>query len=275
MNYILKEKAVTVYIDGEVLTATSEHPNFKRIVRAIREGKKEKKIAKLFNKVKAVQEYLGGGDITINDGVLRYKNEVIHNVLTKKIIDMMTQGFNITPMINFLVNLKDNPSYSAQEELYLYLEAGNLPITEDGHFLSYKGVRDDYKDSHTGTFDNSIGSICEMPRESVDDDRHTTCSYGLHVGRMSYVKDFGIRKLVCKINPRDVVAIPNDYNNAKMRVCRYEVISELYRDDAVELAESLESSAVYGDAEYYIECPSCGYDNLESETYCENCGEEL
>jgi hypothetical protein len=54
-------------------------------------------------------------------------------------------------------------------ELYGFLEKGNLPITNDGHFLAYKKVRKDYKDCHSGTMDNSIGQVVEMERNQVDD----------------------------------------------------------------------------------------------------------
>ena len=39
--------------------------------------------------------------------------------------------------------------------------------------------------------------------------------------------------MICKINPRDVVSVPSDYDNAKMRDCRYEVIGELDENDAI------------------------------------------
>lgn len=35
------------------------------------------------------------------------------------------------------------------------------------------------------------------------------------------------RTVIVKINPRDVVSIPTDYDNSKGRACRYEVIGEL------------------------------------------------
>ena len=45
---------------------------------------------------------------------------------------------------------------------------------------------------------------------------------------MSYLNHFGgERTVIVKINPRDVVSIPTDYNEAKGRACRYEVIGEL------------------------------------------------
>jgi hypothetical protein len=36
--------------------------------------------------------------------------------------------------------------------------------------------------------------------------------------------------MIVKINPKDVVAIPADYNNTKGRTCKYEVVAE-YKED--------------------------------------------
>jgi hypothetical protein len=125
----------------------------------------------------------------------------------------------------------ENPSYRAVQELYKFLEVGQMPLTEDGHFLAYKKVRENFKDIHSGTFDNSVGKICEMPRNKVDEDSSRTCSSGLHVCSYSYLNSFGNgttdKVVVVKINPRDVVSIPADYNNTKMRLCRYEVIQDV------------------------------------------------
>jgi hypothetical protein len=49
--------------------------------------------------------------------------------------------------------------------------------------------------------------------------------------------------MVCKVNPKNVVSIPADYNNSKMRVCEYEVIDELNMADIKEFDEALK--AVY------------------------------
>jgi hypothetical protein len=104
-----------------------------------------------------------------------------------------------------------------------------MPITEDGRFLAYKWVRSNYFDCHTGTFNNSVGKVCKMPRNKVNDDRTQTCSDGLHVCTHAYTK-FGERLMVVAVNPRDVVSVPNDYDNAKMRVCEYEVMYEVPAD---------------------------------------------
>ncbi|MHA1290409.1 MAG: hypothetical protein ACTSPB_23760 [Candidatus Thorarchaeota archaeon] len=129
-----------------------------------------------------------------------------------------------------MTNLKDNPSKRAVDELYGFLEKNLLPLTPDGHFVAYKKVRDNYMDIHSGTFNNSVGQICEMARNEVDEDKDRTCSSGLHFCSLEYLPSFGgwsgSRVMLVKINPRDVVSIPSDYNNSKGRACRYEVIGE-------------------------------------------------
>jgi len=138
-----------------------------------------------------------------------------------------------------------NPSKRAVTELYGFLEKNNLPITSDGHFLAYKKVKQDYTDCYTGTMDNSVGKVVEMERNRVDDDQNNTCSTGLHFCSRDYLNHFGGERIVIvKINPRDVVSIPTDYNNAKGRACRYEVIDEIDKEKADEaFAKSVQDQA--------------------------------
>ena len=95
--------------------------------------------------------------------------------------------------------------------------------------MAYKAVRSDFKDIHSGTFDNSVGQTVSMPRNAVDDDKNRTCSAGLHFCSFEYLPHFAHANghvVLVKINPRDVVAIPADYNDTKGRTCRYEVTGE-------------------------------------------------
>ena len=139
-----------------------------------------------------------------------------------------------------------NPSKRAVDELYGFLEKNSLPITPDGCFLAYKRVRGDYKDCYTGTMDNSVGCVVEMERNMVDDNRDNTCSAGLHFCSHDYLRSFsGERTVIVKINPADVVSIPSDYDNAKGRTCRYEVIGEVAQspDDKVEFSKPVQYNA--------------------------------
>jgi acyl carrier protein len=79
----------------------------------------------------------------------------------------------------------------------------------------------------------------------VDDVADNHCSYGLHFCSQSYLQKFGgDRIVILKINPRDVVSIPTDYNHAKGRCCRYEVIGELAGDPSTAFVAPVQESAV-------------------------------
>jgi len=129
------------------------------------------------------------------------------------------------------------------EELYKFLDACSLPITSDGCFLAYKKVRWDYKDLYSNTMDNSIGQVVKMSRNEVDENSNRTCSHGLHCAAFGYMSAYGAqgtdegsdKVIIVKVNPKDVVAIPVDYQNQKMRVCEYTVVDELPNDGSTEL----------------------------------------
>jgi hypothetical protein len=179
---------------------------------------------------------------------LFWKGEELHTSLSVRMIQMLQDGFPVEPMVAFMENLMLNPSKRAVTELYGFLEKNSLPITPDGHFLAYKKVRYDYKDCHTGTMDNSVGKVVEMERNAVDDDKDRTCSTGLHFCSRDYLNHFGGERIVIvKVNPRDVVSIPSDYNGAKGRACRYEVVDEIDKDKADEaFAKSVQATAAPG-----------------------------
>jgi hypothetical protein len=165
-----------------------------------------------------------------SSGSVTIDNEEIHGTIADRIAAFYRQNLPYLPLVNFWRNIKSNPSEESKSHLFAFLEANQMPITHDGCFLAYKKVKRDDQgnlvDCHSGKFCNNIGAVVTMDRDKVNPNRNETCSFGLHVGAYKYVKDFeGTTLLECKINPRDVVAVPNDYNNQKMRVCRYEVVA--------------------------------------------------
>jgi hypothetical protein len=102
-----------------------------------------------------------------------------------------------------------------------------------------------------------------MDRDDVDPDRNRTCSAGLHCCSQEYLPEFGCgagNKIVeVRVDPKDVVAVPTDYNNTKMRVCKYEVLREITdfsnsliynpNNDPVKFWESSEDSEYLEDNE--------------------------
>ena len=144
------------------------------------------------------------------------------------IIRSIKSGVTKTVYHKFLSKVKNNPKKYIEDELFKFLESGNFPIADDGDFYAFKKIESDYKDNHSHSMDNRPGKIVTMSRKDVCEDRHVTCSTGLHFASLEYAKDYsGTRLMIVKVNPKDVVSIPNDYNNQKGRCCRYKVICEI------------------------------------------------
>lgn len=238
-NFIITKSSLTIVIGAKPYIIDNTHRNFEKIKDAIKANASDESIISLIDVTTSVNEYTQG-KIRVANGQVFYKDIYMKNTLTDRMLTMMDEGFNIDSMCKFMDNLHQNPSKTAVDELYLFLEACNLPITEDGHFLAYKKVRHDYKDIHSGSFDNSIGAKPMMDRNMVDDNRNNTCSQGLHFASYSYMAHFGgtsnsDRIVIVKINPADVVSIPSDYNNAKGRCWTYEVVNEVPNDGKTEI----------------------------------------
>lgn len=226
--YLIQGKNIVVIIDNQPHTVTSTHIGYDKLKQAIRDNDWDT-VKQVVDPAREILSY-GQGHVAIQGSKVFYKEREMAGVLTNRLIEMYQDGFPVEPLILFMENLMQNPSKRAVEELYGFLENGNLPLTPDGHFLAYKKVRADFLDIHSGTMSNAPGTVVEMERNAVDDDQNRTCSTGLHFCSKEYLNHFGghdSRTVILKINPRDVVSIPTDYNNAKGRACRYEVIGEL------------------------------------------------
>jgi hypothetical protein len=250
----MKDTFISITIGSKAYTIDNTHHNFEAVRNAIRNKEWDSilpliDIKQVFEKW--VAEDLGDDEDVFNidyqTEVITYMNTPLHNTLTKRIFAMWKEGFDVKPMVMFLRNLMNNPSSIAVRELYDFLETGNMPITEDGHFLAYKKIRSDYRDIHTGKIDNSVGQKPEMPRNMVDDNRNNTCSQGLHFCSQSYLERYGsssisTRVVILKINPADVVSIPADYNNTKGRCWKYEVYGEVDSVDAHDQTITFETS---------------------------------
>ena len=226
LPYLIQGSNIVVVINNQPHTISKTHITYQKVLDAIKTNDWAT-VQDVIEPKKVVINY-GKGNVEVQGDKLFWRGAEMHNALTTRMIAMLQEGFPIEPLVLFMENLMSNPSKRAVDELYGFLEKNNLPITPDGHFLAYKKVRENYMDCHSGTFNNSIGMICEMERNQVDDDKDRTCSIGLHFCSQEYLNHFGgEHTMILKINPRDVVSIPSDYNNSKGRCSRYEVIGEL------------------------------------------------
>jgi hypothetical protein len=133
-------------------------------------------------------------------------------------------------LLKFWDNLQKNPNRNSIQMLYKFLEHNGHPVMGDGCFIAYKAVTKDLKDHHTKTNVHKLGCVVRIDREKVNPDPNQTCSSGLHVCSWAYLKDFNAdnsRWFEVLVNPKDVVAVPVDYNGTKMRVAAYKVYREV------------------------------------------------
>jgi hypothetical protein len=219
------------------------------------------RIQELVDTKARVQNFLGDSAIELRGSSLYYEGRVLEGFLSNLIIRMVSEGQpNVQPLVNFLERLQMNPSYRVRDQLFKFLDFGKNSITPDGCFLGYKYVTDDFQSVHAGAwedgtfypdrhYDHSVGERPSMPREHVDDDPNNTCSSGLHVCSRTYLGHMGNNRqiVVCKVDPRDVVSVPVDYNNTKMRTCGYTVVGSLEKEQVDN--DSLAASSVNSDYE--------------------------
>jgi hypothetical protein len=233
--YTITESAIVLMIDAKTYTVKRGDDRFNEVREAIRTQNFDVIPTLLDIKGKLISDTNGG--LYLLNGMLRCADYDVPSLLASRIIAMVKEGFSVEPLTNFLGNLMENPSTDSQDELYGFIEACSLPITADGHFLAYKMVTKDFKDICTKSMDNSIGAKPEMPRDQVDANRNRTCSTGLHFCSEGYLGHYGhegnSQVVILKINPRDVVSIPTDYNNAKGRACTYEIVDAIDWDELI------------------------------------------
>lgn len=223
-------KFISITIGRNVYNADKDHPAFKQALELLVAGDITGAVD-LINVEQAVTRFVDG-DIRIEDGQLFFKDIELKTGLTDRIIGLMYEGKDFKFLLPFLHNLLENPSRKAVYRLFDFLEANDIEITKEGYFIAWKKVRSNFHDVYTGTMDNSPGKEVRVERNQVDEDDERTCSQGLHVCSKSYLGCFGSygrgdKVVSVLVHPKDVVSIPVDYNNAKMRTAGYKVIEEV------------------------------------------------
>lgn len=242
--------------------------------------------------------------VTLRRDSLFLDGDELETRLTRHIVEMIKAGDeNYAGYVAFLENVVANPSKASRKSLFKFLEKHDLVITEDGHFIGYKAVGSDglsktagrepvtvtlpdgTVEEHTGHIPNPVGATVEIPRGLVDPDRNVACSVGLHVGNYRYATWFGSgysdQFLTVKVNPRDVVSVPSDSNDEKIRTCRYVVVelnpkrtqytgTSFYAtdEDAQDLEEPVDESE-----QDEPRCECCGEksSDLDEHGYCGDC----
>lgn len=257
VNYMILKDSMVLNFESKTITIAKKDKRYQLILAAIKENRMED-----IPKLASVENVLNSAGMEVVDGQVVVDGEKLPDALNSRILQYMEEKVPFKSLLLFWQKLKKNPSFNSRKMLFAFLEHNGHPLTEDGCFIAYRGVTDDFKDKHTGQFDNSPGSICEMPRDQVDDNPDNTCSSGLHVAAFSYARNFGSKVVEVKVHPEDVVCVPRDYDGTKMRVCKFEVLSETHqmRNEAL-YGQELQNEAQKKETEEHEELDMQWYDD--------------
>jgi len=177
--------------------------------------------------------------VSTANGRLYFDGDEVDNGLAKQVIRFLDEDVSDwVPLVNFFEKVQANPNEHSREQLHRWLDRHDFTITHSGDIVGYKGVSGDLKSinsgpgiidgvSMNGRLPNEPGSIIEIARSAVHHDPSVGCSTGLHVGTFGYASSFGQVCLEVHVNPRDVVSVPTDCNDQKVRCCRYTVVDRV------------------------------------------------
>jgi len=228
--FLLTTNSLAVTFKGKTTTLPTSDKRCQSLLTAIKEERWDD-VPSLLKPEEAIPA-LSKGQMQVRDGQVFVRGErgefAVPYRLNNTILDYMDKGLPFDPLVKFAVKLNENPSHRSVNQLFDFIEHNHFTITEDGNFIAYKGVRSNFTDCHTGTFDNSVGKVVSMSRNEVDDDPQRTCSAGLHASSFEYANTHFAQGdnilLYVEVDPADVVSVPVDYQFAKLRVCKYKVL---------------------------------------------------
>ena len=235
ISYGYSDDHIMITFPGsESYTILSDNKNYRK-VRDILEKYKGKpitdeKVIKELRALMSIKETIRQwthGEIVISHGVAVYRGMPLPADLNSRLVSMAEAGDEgWVGLANFWRRLSENPSWRSTQQVYGFLKHQHLPIDMDGYLYAYKGVNLDYTDRHTGLFSNKPGTAHSKPRGHISDDPTKHCHVGFHVGDYTYAKNFASKLVIVRVDPKNVVCVPDDENRRKVRVCEYEVVAD-------------------------------------------------
>lgn len=246
-NYVNNggNKSLTVFFPGASTPTTVDgtHPNFQTVLDGVRRGDTAavRQSLNLDEVYKRELTAIGSGFDYV-DGRVTYNGEPVSDRLNEVIVSVLISEGNVAPFAKFAARLAANPSRHSRESLFGWIDKWGINIDADGHMIAYKGVTTNPEGDNVsitagkgivngvaceGNLRNNPGDVVEVERRDVDDNINRHCSYGLHAGTYNYASGFARGVLLSvKIDPADVVSVPND-GYEKVRVCKYVVLSSV------------------------------------------------
>lgn len=250
--FIKTGNSISFFYNGKQYSFAKDAPNFQQVVDAVMANDTDR--LEQVADIRKMVLLASNGNVRIYEDKVYVEETEVPIYLAKRIIEHVREGCSVDGLCMFAQRLLRNPTPDVREDLYRWIENGNMPVTSDGGFIAYKKVRSDYHSIYAPDdmrYIHIIGSTLYQDRDECDSDRTSTCSTGLHFCSFDYLRNFGSsdsdnKVVTLLIYPEDVVAIPVDYNLTKGRACKYTVIGEVedYSEDV------LRGTYVYDPYEY-------------------------
>lgn len=193
----------------------------------------------------AIEEVISAVEQAVDDVAYSVQHgDPVADVVFDHAQRISTEGTSPKVLGRFAARLAKNPSGPSRSQLFAWMAAEGFTLTRKGLIVGYKAVTEDFRSLHhgaepvtitqqdgtseviTGQVPYPVGATVEMDRDVVNADRDYGCSVGLHVGTYAYAQGFvGGRGhiMLVLVDPADVVSVPKDSNNQKMRVSKLTV----------------------------------------------------
>lgn len=252
---LILPRSVVIGKDGVPQTIMDTHPAYKSIIAAI-ENQDIDAAYKLMQPVETLKQYSQGNlrvELNGSDKKVFWKSyDITGSSIAKRLISLCLKGDhkNIERLSKFTEKMYANPSAALVQSgrIFEFMAYADIEIDDDGDIIMYKSVRGNYMDKHSNTISNQPGTTVIMERSFVNDNNSSLCSYGLHVCSLAYLQQcfgsLGQRVVRCKVDPRDIVSITNDFKSSKIRCCKYYVMDD-YTKEYNRQYKSIDTEGLY------------------------------
>lgn len=291
VNYIVTGNVVNLVIGDKHYVVGESHPANNTIIQYLKDcfhcqaNPESEFLVKLLDVKEALLNYSDGA-LTIVDGKFYYKGEECIHQLNEVIINCFKNKQPFEHLIKFMNKLYANPDDRCIAAFWSFVSRCGLSITTEGDVLGYKSVRKNYMDHFSGKYNNKPGAHI-FERRVGDVGYGETCGTFFHIGTLGYANSFhsGESNIVlCKFSPTDVVSVPSESSEGKIRVCSYHVVCDYNNqgqlkdtfysvvDNSVKESLSENVPSFDEDCSYSQEDEDDVYDDDEDD-HCYDCGE--
>src|SRR6267154_5408421 len=139
VSFIPNRSITLVTKDNRVLTTSKDNPNWRKIEDAFRH-KDEAALIHLISVKESVKDFSSDGQIMVEGNKVFYRGIQLFGEDVNRILAYITGGFPKESMVKFLDSKLRNPVPESVASLYKFLENREMPLTDNGTILGFKGV---------------------------------------------------------------------------------------------------------------------------------------